>query len=276
MDEATSALDTESEKMVQQALENATNGCTAIIIAHRLSTIQNADIVAVVNDGRVNEIGSQDELLQNENGLYSSLVRLQQTNKSKAQLDETVTATFTNEDTDITCLVDDPTSSAEDHISVRLQASNNNKNEEDEKQLNNTVSFWRLLLLNAPEWKQAVLGCLSAMVFGAVQPVYAFAMGSMISVYFQTDYEDLKNKIKIYSLCFLSLSLISLVVNVGQHYNFAYMGEYLTKRVRESMFSKMLTFEVGWFDREENSSGAICSRLANDANVVRFYFTFTN
>jgi len=276
LDEATSALDTESEKMVQQALENATNGCTAIIIAHRLSTIQNADIVAVVNDGRVNEIGSQDELLQNENGLYSSLVRLQQTNKSKAQLDETVTATFTNEDTDITCLVDDPTSSAEDHISVRLQASNNNKNEEDEKQLNNTVSFWRLLLLNAPEWKQAVLGCLSAMVFGAVQPVYAFAMGSMISVYFQTDYEDLKNKIKIYSLCFLSLSLISLVVNVGQHYNFAYMGEYLTKRVRESMFSKMLTFEVGWFDREENSSGAICSRLANDANVVRFYFTFTN
>lgn len=276
MDEATSALDTESEKMVQQALENATNGCTAIIIAHRLSTIQNADIVAVVNDGRVNEIGSQDELLQNENGLYSSLVRLQQTNKSKAQLDETVTATFTNEDTDITCLVDDLTSSAEDHISVRLQASNNNKNEEDEKQLNNTVSFWRLLLLNAPEWKQAVLGCLSAMVFGAVQPVYAFAMGSMISVYFQTDYEDLKNKIKIYSLCFLSLSLISLVVNVGQHYNFAYMGEYLTKRVRESMFSKMLTFEVGWFDREENSSGAICSRLANDANVVRFYFTFTN
>jgi len=276
LDEATSALDTESEKMVQQALENATNGCTAIIIAHRLSTIQNADIVAVVNDGRVNEIGSQDELLQNENGLYSSLVRLQQTNKSKAQLDETVTATFTNEDTDITCLVDDLTSSAEDHISVRLQASNNNKNEEDEKQLNNTVSFWRLLLLNAPEWKQAVLGCLSAMVFGAVQPVYAFAMGSMISVYFQTDYEDLKNKIKIYSLCFLSLSLISLVVNVGQHYNFAYMGEYLTKRVRESMFSKMLTFEVGWFDREENSSGAICSRLANDANVVRFYFTFTN
>lgn len=275
MDEATSALDTESEKMVQQALENATTECTAIIIAHRLSTIQNADIVAVVHDGRVNEIGSQDELLQNENGLYSSLVRLQQTNKSKTQSDENVAATFTDVDTDITCLVD-PTSSAEDHISVRQASTNNNKNEEDENQLNNPVSFWKLILLNAPEWKQAVLGCLSAMVFGAVQPVYAFTMGSMISVYFQTDYDEMKNKIKIYSLCFLGLSLISLVVNIGQHYNFAYMGEYLTKRVRESMFSKMLTFEVGWFDREENSSGAICSRLANDANVVRFYYTFTN
>lgn len=47
------------------------------------------------------------------------------------------------------------------------------------------------------------------------------------------------------------------------------MGEYLTKRIRERMLSKILTFEVGWFDQDENSSGAICSRLAKDANVVR-------
>ncbi|KAL2927979.1 ABC transporter B family member 15 [Bienertia sinuspersici] len=47
------------------------------------------------------------------------------------------------------------------------------------------------------------------------------------------------------------------------------MGEFLTKRVRERMLSKMLTFEVGWFDRDENSTGTICSRLAKDANVVR-------
>jgi ATP-binding cassette subfamily B (MDR/TAP) protein 1 len=129
-------------------------------------------------------------------------------------------------------------------------------------------------LLNAPEWKQAVFGCLNAMVFGAIQPVYAYAMGSLIFIYFDTDYEEIKNKTKVYSLCFLGLFVITLVVNVGQHYNFAYMGEYLTKRVRESMLSKIITFEVAWFDRDENSSGAICSRLANDANVVRFYFPF--
>jgi len=67
---------------------------------------------------------------------------------------------------------------------------------------------------------------------------------------------------------------------VLQHYSFAYMGEYLTKRVRERMFSKILTFEVGWFDEDQNSTGSVCSRLAKEANVVcllsfiLFYFKF--
>ncbi len=130
-------------------------------------------------------------------------------------------------------------------------------------------SFRRLLALNLPEWKQACLGCLGASLFGAVQPVYSFAMGSMISVYFLSSHDEIKDKTRIYSLCFLGLAVFSLVVNVMQHYNFAYMGEYLTKRIRERMLSKILTFEVGWFDQDENSSGAICSRLAKDANVVR-------
>jgi ATP-binding cassette subfamily B (MDR/TAP) protein 1 len=66
----------------------------------------------------------------------------------------------------------------------------------------------------------------------------------------------------------VALGVISFSVNVLQHYNFAAMGEYLTKRVRERMLSKILTFEVGWFDKDENSSGAVCSRLATEANVA--------
>ncbi|XP_058768786.1 ABC transporter B family member 15-like [Vicia villosa] len=257
LDEATSALDTESELLVQQALDNATTGCTSIIIAHRLSTIQNADIVAVVHGGKVTEIGSHDELLQNDNNLYASLVRLQQT---KTESEETVTTTFTN--TQTASLVADLTSSVEDKFAnVSIQ---NHDIDAD-----NSVSFWRLLALNAPEWKQGVLGSFNAMVFGAIHPIFAFTMGSMISVYFNTDHEEIKNKTRVFSLWFFGLSLITLVVNIGQHYSFAYMGEYLTKRVRESMLSKILSFEVGWFDQDQNSSGAISSRLANDANVVR-------
>ncbi|MCI27474.1 ABC transporter B family member, partial [Trifolium medium] len=75
LDEATSALDTKSERLVQQALDNATIGCTTIVIAHRLSTIQNANIIAVVHGGKITEIGSHNELLQNDTGVYSSLVR---------------------------------------------------------------------------------------------------------------------------------------------------------------------------------------------------------
>uniref|UniRef100_A0A0E0CH13 Uncharacterized protein n=1 Tax=Oryza meridionalis TaxID=40149 RepID=A0A0E0CH13_9ORYZ len=79
LDEATSALDTESERIVQEALDMASMGRTTIVIAHRLSTIRNADIIVVMQSGEVMEPGPHDELIANENGLYSSLVRLQQT-----------------------------------------------------------------------------------------------------------------------------------------------------------------------------------------------------
>lgn len=54
-----------------------------------------------------------------------------------------------------------------------------------------------------------------------------------------------------------------------QHYNFAVMGKRLTKRVPEKMLQKLMTFGIGWFDDEENTSAAICARLAFEANMVR-------
>jgi ATP-binding cassette subfamily B (MDR/TAP) protein 1 len=83
LDEATSALDTESERVVQEALDLASVGRTTIVIAHRLSTIRNADMIAVMQYGEVKELGSHDELIANESGLYTSLVRLQQTRDSR-------------------------------------------------------------------------------------------------------------------------------------------------------------------------------------------------
>ena len=118
-------------------------------------------------------------------------------------------------------------------------------------------SFRRLLKLNLPEWKEACVGCLRAVLSGAVAPFYAFFLGSMVSVHFLHDHEEMKKKITTYSLCFLAFCLISMLVNLSQHYHFPVMGENLTKRVREMMFSKILTFEVGWFDQEDNSTGAI-------------------
>jgi subfamily B ATP-binding cassette protein MsbA len=76
LDEATSALDTESEKLVQDALNNLMQNRTSLIIAHRLSTIQNADIIIVLENGLIVEQGRHQELM-NKNGLYRRLIDMQ-------------------------------------------------------------------------------------------------------------------------------------------------------------------------------------------------------
>ncbi len=83
LDEATSALDTESEKLVQDALNNLMKNRTSLIIAHRLSTIQNADLIVVLERGRIVEQGTHQELLQ-AGGLYRKLIDMQ-TFQSEAQ-----------------------------------------------------------------------------------------------------------------------------------------------------------------------------------------------
>ncbi|KAL8124431.1 hypothetical protein AgCh_012176 [Apium graveolens] len=272
LDEATSALDSESERVVQEALDQASVGRTTIIIAHRLSTIRNADLIAVVQDGEIRETGSHHDLIQDQNSLYSILVHLQHSQKNSVPL-----ATSTNykvasvSNSDI-----NSTSSRRLSIVSRSSSANSRGGEYvnvEHKHLREQIfpvpSFKRLLAMNLPEWRQAVLGSCGAILFGAIQPVYAFAMGSMISVYFLPEHSEIKEKTRIYALCFVGLAVFSFIFNIIQHYNFAAMGEYLTKRIRERMLSKILTFEIGWFDQDENSSGAVCSRLAKDANVVR-------
>ena len=76
LDEATSALDTESEKIVQAALDDLMVGRTAFVIAHRLSTIFNADKIIVIENGHIKETGTHEELLK-QGGLYSTLYKIQ-------------------------------------------------------------------------------------------------------------------------------------------------------------------------------------------------------
>lgn len=76
LDDATSALDSESEGVVQDALDRARSGRTSIIVSHRLSTIKNADMIAYIEHGRIVEQGTHDQLMQNR-GAYYQLVATQ-------------------------------------------------------------------------------------------------------------------------------------------------------------------------------------------------------
>ncbi|XP_010915424.3 putative ABC transporter B family member 8 [Elaeis guineensis] len=260
LDEATSALDSESEKLVQNALDQASMGRTTLVVAHKLSTIKNADQIAVVDGGMIVEIGTHDELISQNDSHYSRLVKLQRIASSIDQEPESYR----------------PSSVARSSAS-RLSLTKASPmsfasafSEEAPPTISHpSPSFTRLLAMNAPEWKQALVGSLSAIVFGSIQPIYAISIGGMIAAFFLHDHEEMQAVIRRYALIFSSLSVLSLVVNLLQHSNFAYMGEHLTRRIRLRVLEKILTFEAAWFDEESNSSGALCSRLSNEASLLK-------
>ncbi|RLM78584.1 hypothetical protein C2845_PM12G16970 [Panicum miliaceum] len=227
----------------------------------------NADMIAVMQSGEVKELGSHDELIANENGLYSSLVHLQWIGDTSGEANRQIGRIGYTP-----ASVRKPAGS---HDMSRILCLDNRPigdgggDDSTEKPKVRVPSFKRLLMLNAPEWKHALIGSFSAALFGGIQPMYAYIIGSMFSVYFLTDHAEIKNKTRDHAFIFVALAVLSLLLNIGQHYNFGAMGEYLTKRIREQILERILTFEIGWFDQDENSTGVICSLLAKDANIVR-------
>ncbi|KAJ7969541.1 ABC transporter B family protein [Quillaja saponaria] len=262
LDEATSALDSESEKLVQNALDEASMGRTTLVVAHKLSTVRNADLIAVVNGGCISEIGSHDDLINCQNGHYAKLAKLQrqsscndQEQNAEPRISSVARSSAGQLSNARSPAVSSKSPLPDDHIPPVISHP--------------PPSLSRLFSLNAAEWKQGLIGSLTAIVFGSIQPIYAITIGGVISAFFVQSHEEMRHRIRTYSLIFTSLSLASMILNLIQHYNFAYMGEKLTKRIRLSMLEKILTFETAWFDEEQNSSGVLCSKLSNEASMVK-------
>ncbi|KAK4484362.1 hypothetical protein RD792_006939 [Penstemon davidsonii] len=285
LDEATSALDTESERIVQTAIDQVSKGRTTIIIAHRLSTIKMANLIVVLKSGKVIESGSHDELMQLNGGDYFNMVELQQ---SETENNSTTCSTHQSGKIKTRHRMSVPPSPASiissPHTpsfnpfspapfsapySIQYEAGYDSDDEDIKQSAYPSPSQWRLLKMNAPEKGRALLGCLGAIGSGAVQPINAYCVGALISVYFRTDKSSITSHARIYSLVFVGLGVFNFFTNLLQHYNFAIMGEKLTKRVREMLLKKLMTFEIGWFDEDENTSAAICARLSTEANMVR-------
>ncbi|XP_071698972.1 putative multidrug resistance protein [Rutidosis leptorrhynchoides] len=275
LDEATSALDSESERVVQKAIDQVSIGRTTIVIAHRLSTIRRVDLIYVIQAGKVIESGSHDELMQNHKGEYFKMVQLQKSGHEVMDISKMVVAVSpisvrSSAANSPSLNPFSPNFSISTAYSVQFNASYDSDYENGyRKQSHQSPSQLRLLKMNAPEWVATVWGLLGAIGSGAVQPINAYCVGGVIHVYFQTDRSSIVDHARSYSYVFIGVGVFNFVSSVIQHYNFAVMGEKLTTRVRKKLLEKLLTFEVGWYDRDENTSAAICAGLSSEANMVR-------
>ncbi|XP_047337952.1 putative ABC transporter B family member 8 [Impatiens glandulifera] len=261
LDEATSALDSESEKLVQNALDQACMGRTTVVVAHKLSTVRNADKIAVMSGGCIIEIGSHNELITIQNGHYAKMAKMQRQFSTDDQDQHTDNQARTSSFSRL--------STGRSSPALILPPELSSTENDPQSVLNPPPYFSRLLRMNSPEWKEGLVGSISAVAFGAVQPIYALAIGGMIAAFFSPSHDEMRKRIRTYCFIFTSLALISFVVNLLQHFNFAYVGERLTKRIRLKMLKNILTFETAWFDKEENSSGALSARLSDEASMVK-------
>uniref|UniRef100_H2ZR89 Bile salt export pump n=1 Tax=Ciona savignyi TaxID=51511 RepID=H2ZR89_CIOSA len=277
LDEATSALDTESEAVVQAALEKASQGRTTLVIAHRLSTIRNSDKIIGFHDGRSMEEGSHEQLLKVENGIYQNLVHMQSYSAEDGIY--IFSKTFLSFDM-ISWLFGKTSIGAKPDLkrltsvtSVRSRTTSggdkDDAEEEEEEEDIPDVPFGRVISLNKPELFYIIVGCIAAAVNGGIQPCFAILFSEILGVFALTDPVEQTNRVTLYSLLFVAIGVAAFIANILQASSFAKSGEELTSRLRAMGFKAMLRQEIGYFDDHFNSTGALTTRLATDASKVQ-------
>ncbi|OEL30972.1 ABC transporter B family member 1 [Dichanthelium oligosanthes] len=283
LDEATSALDSESEKLVQEALDRFMIGRTTLVIAHRLSTIRKADLVAVLQGGAVSEVGTHDELMaRGDNSTYAKLIRMQEQAHEAALVNaRRSSARPSSARNSVSSPIMTRNSSygrspysrrLSDFSTADFTLSIHDGHHHHHQQLAfraGASSFLRLARMNSPEWGYALLGSLGSMVCGSFSAIFAYILSAVLSVYYAPDPRYMQRQIAKYCYLLIGMSSAALLFNTVQHVFWDAVGENLTKRVREKMFAAVLRNEIAWFDADENASARVAARLALDAQNVR-------
>lgn len=270
LDESTSALDSESEKVVQEALDRLMVDRTTIVVAHRLSTIINADIIAVIKDGAVVELGKHDELLKIKDGAYATLIATQQgamenDGKNEEEEEDHSPVADSAYSVDIRQSFDEEHPKELAHLSELAEEGKLGKKKNKEKK--HKVGYWRLVTLNKPEWGYGALGILASAGLGFTMPFFSLALANIIGVFYQTS--GIVSGARTWSLVFFGVGCAALICGILQGYSFGVMGQKLARRLRIMLLAAVLRQEIAWFDKAENSSGAIVGRLSADTVAVR-------
>ncbi|KAG7418864.1 Leptomycin B resistance protein pmd1 [Fusarium oxysporum f. sp. rapae] len=285
LDEATSALDTKSEGVVQAALENASEGRTTITIAHRLSTIRDAHNIVVMSDGRIVEQGTHNELLENK-GPYSKLVSAQKIAAAETMTPEEQAAIAEEEASLMrkmtsekqAAIIADPN----DDIAARLDRTSTTKSASSlalqgrKAEAEQKYGLWTLIKLiasfNKREWGFMITGLIFSAICGGGNPTQAVFFAKQITTLSAPVTDQNRHQIKkdsdFWSAMYLMLAFVQLFAFIIQGVLFAKCSERLVHRVRDRAFRAMLRQDVAFFDRDENTAGALTSFLSTETTHV--------
>ncbi|ORX57903.1 P-loop containing nucleoside triphosphate hydrolase protein [Piromyces finnis] len=283
LDEATSALDNQSEKIVQTALDSASENRTTIIIAHRLTTIRNADCIIVMDKGVIVESGTHDELMEKQE-VYYNLVKNQEMNieedneedddniinKSEEEEEKEKEKKLSNEEKIPVEKINTRTSIAS---TVKSLVKMNNKSK-------SKMNWGRYFLYNKSYWWAILIGIIGSILNGIIPPLYSFVLASAINV-FNEQGDDLINDGKYWGKFFVFIGIANFISYYLQFSGFSMAGENLTYSIRKMMYNSILRQEVGFFDTNSigdnqtqangnvGGTGTLTAKLASDAGLVQ-------
>ncbi|EFJ31808.1 hypothetical protein SELMODRAFT_86998 [Selaginella moellendorffii] len=274
LDEATSALDSESEVLVQNALDRIMQGRTTIVVAHRLSTIRNADCILVFDKGRIIESGTHAELLGRENGAYKSLVMTQESavvarkrrTRSRTPIAAPWASPLRSPWTSPSRISYESFNSQIEMPPVQenFQAAEEQGPGATKLQTSYSVKSWFKERFRRV-WGSAIIGTSGALTSGILAAVFPLVMANVLVLLLQ---RRTKEAMK-WTLGFIGLGIATLASNVVQYFFCHKVGARVTQDVQVKSLEGVLRNEVGWFDFEENSSSAVTARLSANATTLR-------
>lgn len=285
LDEATSALDTKSEGVVQAALDVAAQGRTTIVIAHRLSTIRTADNIVVMSEGRIVEQGTHDQLLE-EKGAYFNLVEAQRISAEREERSAGETSSLDETEEDLVRLITEKNSNTVATDPTGPEFSNSISRIVTEKSVSSVVlqgkkasskaqySLWTLIKLvasfNKNEIKLMLAGLFFSIIAGGGNPTQAVLFAKSITALAlpPSQYAKLRHDANFWSLMYLMLAIVQFLSFGAQGVAFAICSERLVRRARNQAFRTMLRQDIAFFDKEENSAGALTSFLSTETTFL--------
>ena len=278
LDEATSALDTKSEGVVQQALDEAAKGRTTIVIAHRLSTIKSADNIVVMQEGRIVEQGTHDELVERRTAYYNlvSAQHIGENIQKDAALDKEALMIEEKLSRVQSSLSEGRLPADPEDEKLVLGKTNTKKSissqmlEKRRGEGDTEYSLWSLITFiasfNRTEWLVMVNGLFWAVIAGGGQPTQGIFFAKAIVALAQplSQRQRIRSDVDFWCLMYLMLGLVQLIAMVLSGVSFAYCSERLIHRARDQAFRTMLRQDIAFFDKEENSTGALTSFLSTE------------